>query len=295
MGPQVGPKTPINTSETLTSKEGSWEVPGRRLERSGEDLQPNEISGLVDLSVAYLEAMMARGRRPETLRAYSRDLAAFLGHVGDVKPDDVTSADMIAFLEQLSGEGKAGSSVVRARDVVRAFWSWLRSQGHAKTNPTEAIEADARWAEKRPRRREADVALEEIKAIVANLEVAEDRLVANLVAATGRPVSEVVGLETRQVLFVDDRHPEMPGGVAVLRMPGRRGGEQSVVVADPEVVSALERHVAGRDPSLPLCTVPMRTLQYRFRQAARDAGLPTVTLRDLRQVGASSEKIGPRS
>ena len=34
-GPRVGPKTPINASETHTSNEGSWEVPGRRLERSG--------------------------------------------------------------------------------------------------------------------------------------------------------------------------------------------------------------------------------------------------------------------
>ncbi|MBM3274179.1 MAG: site-specific integrase [Candidatus Sericytochromatia bacterium] len=253
-------------------------------------------AGILDLSVAFIDALMQKGRRPETLRAYSRDLAAFLGYVGDVQPGEVTSADVEAFLEQLSSEGKAISSIIRARDVVRAFWSWMRSEGRATGNPAhdmvrEATLEGGRFAKSvRTRGPVPDTAT--IDAIVARLWNPEDRLAATLIAATGLGASEVLALKAGQIMFVNDKHPEAPTGIAVVRIPATKGGERMVVVAQPDVVRELKRQTKGRDAQASLCQVPVRTLQHRFSQAAGDAGYPDVTLRDLRQSAGQGGMFG---
>lgn len=253
-----------------------------------------ENAGLLDLSVAFIDSLMQKGRRPETLRAYSRDLAAFLGYVGDVQPSDVTSADVEAFLEQLASEGKAIASVIRARDVVRAFWSWMRSEGRAAGNPADdLVRHETGRTIRIERRRGPAPDKTTIDEIVGRLWNPEDRLAATLVAATGLPASEILALRAGQVMFVNDRHPEAPAGIAVLRIPAGRGGERMVVVSEPDVVRELERQTRSRDPRAALCAVPVRSLQYRFRQAAEEAGHPGVTLRDLRHAGSSPKGLVP--
>lgn len=248
-------------------------------------------AGLLDLSVAYIDSLMQKGRRPETLRAYSRDLAAFLGYVGDVQPHEVTSADVEAFLEQLASEGKAIASVIRARDVVRAFWSWMRSEGRAAGNPADDFVREAtaheggQFARTQRRRGPAPDSFT-IENIVSRLWNPEDRLAATLVASTGLAATEILALRSEQVMFVNDRHPEAPTGIAVLRIPAAKGGERMVVVAEPDVVRELKRQTRSRDPRAALCAVPVRSLQHRFRLAAEDAGYPDVTLRDLRHAGS---------
>lgn len=250
-----------------------------------------ENAGLLDLSVAYIDSLMQKGRRPETLRAYSRDLAAFLGYVGDVRPNEVTSADVEAFLEQLASEGKAIASVIRARDVVRAFWSWMRSEGRAAGNPADDYVREASVLEggqfaRTQKRRGPAPDMATIENIVTRLWNPEDRLAATLIASTGLAATEILALRTEQVMFVNDRHPEAPSGIAVLRLPSPRGGERMVVVAEPDVVRELKRQTRSRDPQSALCAVPVRSLQHRFRQAAEDAGYPEITLRDLRHAGS---------
>ncbi len=257
-----------------------------------------ENAGLLDLSVAFIDSLMQRGRRPETLRAYSRDLAAFLGYVGDVVPSEVTSADVEAFLEQLASEGKAISSVIRSRDVVRAFWSWLRSEGMAAGNPADDFVRAASAFEggqfaRTQRRRGPAPDLSTIENIVSRLWNPEDRLAATLIAATGLGATEILALRAEQVMFVNDRHPEAPTGIAVLRIPAPRGGERMVVIAEADVVRELKRQTRSREPQAALCAVPVRSLQHRFRQAAEDAGYPDVSLRDLRHAGSENKSFFP--
>ncbi|MBM3271403.1 MAG: site-specific integrase [Candidatus Sericytochromatia bacterium] len=256
-------------------------------------------AGVLDLSVAFIEAMLERGRRPETLRAYSRDLACFLGFVGDVRPDEVTSADVQAFCEQLASEGKAIASVIRARDVVRAFYGWMRSEGWAAGNPADDMAREAileggdraRGATNRSRG-PATLDGAAIAAIVSRLWNPDDRLAATLIAATGLAASDVVALRIGQVMFVNDRHPEAPTGIAVLRLVtghGRVGPQQRmVVISEADVVRELKRRATrGAEGDAPLCPVALRTLTHRFRQAAIDAGHSDVTLRDLKHAAAA--------
>ncbi len=249
-------------------------------------------AGILDLSVAFIEAMLQRGRRPETLRAYTRDLAAFLGYVGDVRPDEVTSADVEAFCEQLASEGKAIASIIRARDVIRAFWSWMRSEGRAAGSPADDMAREASLegrsiARRATRSRGPAPDAATVAAIVSRLWNPDDRLAATLIAATGLGAGEVLALTAGQVMFVNDRHPEAPTGIAVLRIAAERGGERMVVISEPDVVRELKRTVRGADQAAPLCPVASRTLQHRFRQAATDAGYPDITLRDLKHVAAA--------
>jgi len=250
-----------------------------------------ENAGILDLSVAFIEAMLQKGRRTETLRAYSRDLAAFLGFVGDVRPSEVTSADVELFLEQLASEGKAIASVIRARDVVRAFWSWMRSEGRAAGNPADDLVREATAQEggrfaRAERRRGPAPDDKTVREIINHLWNPEDRLAATLIAASGLAASEILSLRASQVMFVNDKHPEAPTGIAVLRLPAPRGGERMVVVAEPDVVRELKRQTRSRSSEAPLCSVAMRTLQHRFHQAAADAGFSDITLRDLKQAGS---------
>jgi integrase len=122
--------------------------------------------------------------------------------------------------------------------------------------------------------------------IVTRLWNPEDRLAATLIAATGLAATEILALRTEQVMFVNDRHPEAPTGIAVLRIPAPRGGERMVVVSEPDVVRELKRQTRTREPRTALCAVPIRSLQHRFRLAAEDAGYPEVSLRDLRHAGS---------
>lgn len=247
--------------------------------------------GLLELSQTYLAAMQGKGRRPETLRAYARDLAVFVGFVGDVEPDRVTTAEIEGFLEHLSVEGKAASSIIRSRDVIRAFWGWMRQRGIASLNPTEALSHGPhleRMEPSRPKPSPEGASTDEIAAVLGHLSTSEDRLVTALVAVTGLAASDILGLRIENVSFMNDGHPEMPGGVVVLNLPGPVGAARRVVVAEPDLVRDLLRQVGDRAPADPIFQVPMRTLQHRFRLAARTAGVPDLTLRNVRRSGSVS-------
>lgn len=237
-------------------------------------MQKTEM-GLVDLSVAYIESMMVKGRRDETLRAHSLDVAALLGVVGDVRPEEVTSADVMGLLDQLAVEGKSIAAIIRVRDVIKAFFAWLKAIGQAVSNPAD-MDQSYRAPGRIQRISGPTLDAVQVSDIIGHLWSPEDRLFAGLMTETGLTASEVAALAVSNVRFVDNHHPEMPGGIAVLEGPKR-----IVIVAEPSIVFALQKQAEKGEGAL--FDVSRRTMQQRVQGAAREAGYAGVTLRDLRQ------------
>jgi integrase/recombinase XerD len=101
----------------------------------------SNLSILTDLYISHLK--VERGLRPNTIEAYSRDLAAF-GDFSEKKQIPITSItnrDISEFLAQLSRDGMSRRSQSRILSSLRGFFRYLREEKHIHTDPTEGLEA----------------------------------------------------------------------------------------------------------------------------------------------------------
>ena len=89
-------------------------------------------SDLVDL---YL----LRFDRPNTRRAYARDLESFFGSpvITLEMAREVTFPDVNAFIEALESKGKAPSTIRRRVTAIRGFFAWLVALGFLPLNPAD--------------------------------------------------------------------------------------------------------------------------------------------------------------
>jgi integrase/recombinase XerD len=142
-----------------------------------------------------------RGRSPNTLSAYRRDLrsyAAWLIERGRAVTD-VTEADVIAYIEALRARGLAPASVARSIVPVRGLHRFLAAEGRVPTDPSAHVE--------RPRvPRGLPKALNEeqigrlLAAPVGDGPIARrDRAMLEMLYGTGVRVSELVGLSLADV------------------------------------------------------------------------------------------------
>ncbi|MFM6980086.1 MAG: tyrosine-type recombinase/integrase [Micrococcales bacterium] len=170
-------------------------------------------SYLVDRYIGYLGA--AKGYSVNTQRAYSNDigeLVNFLHDVGRVQSEEITLDDLRDWLYRVSEAGAAKSTMVRKSASVRSFCNWLYRQGHHATDLGLRLKSP-----KTSRTLPKVVSRESLQAIFEQLERGAatgdanrllERLVIELLYASGMRVSELVGLNTsdidysRQLLMV---------------------------------------------------------------------------------------------
>lgn len=91
---------------------------------------------------SFLTALAGRGRAPNTVAAYGRDLAAyerFLRTRRGIAADAATNADVEAFVAYLEQAGRKRSSIARALVSVRAFHRHLVEQGGAASDPARSV------------------------------------------------------------------------------------------------------------------------------------------------------------
>jgi integrase/recombinase XerD len=150
----------------------------------------------------YLGALRSeRGASRNTLAAYGRDLADFLGFLQArrLEPPAVTPDDLVSWLERLRARGLAPASVARRLSAVRGFYRHLVREGQAPRDPTEHLDAP-RATRPLPRAlsRESASALVEAPdpGRPAGL---RDRAVLELLYATGMRASECLGLRLEDV------------------------------------------------------------------------------------------------
>ena len=146
----------------------------------------------IEKFIAYLKN--ERKMSPNTLEAYFRDVREFITFVeerGSSEPEDVTSTDIIAFLNSRKNMGKSAATVNRKLASVRAFFNFLMEDGDITSNPTSGI--------KSPRIEKKEIeylSLEEIDKLISapddSIKGCRDRAILEVLYATGIRVSELI-------------------------------------------------------------------------------------------------------
>jgi integrase/recombinase XerD len=150
----------------------------------------------------YLGALRSeRGASRNTLAAYGRDLADFLGflHARRLEPPAVTPDDLVSWLERLRARGLAPASVARRLSAVRGFYRHLVREGQAPRDPTEHLDAP-RATRPLPRALSREWASALVEAPDTGRPAGlRDRAVLELLYATGMRASECLGLRLEDV------------------------------------------------------------------------------------------------
>jgi site-specific recombinase XerD len=251
----------------------------------------------------YIRWLLAtRDLSPNTIRAYSGDLASFERYMGtDFKVQGIDQDSVISFIEQQKAAGLSPASLRRRAAALRGFCRWLLSQGLLVADSWSG----ATLALGRSRRLPRFLAAHELDRLIAFLARAahaeagrppdsrsvERRphesttlLAVTLMVATGVRVNESVSIRHQDI--------NLPG--RTLRLVGKGRRERQVFLPNDWIAGLTSAYIEAR-ASLgvehsrllfnlryePLTPPAMRS---RLAKAARSAGLATrVTPHMLRQ------------
>jgi integrase/recombinase XerD len=168
-----------------------------------------------------------RGRAPNTIAAYRRDLRSYVAWLGerDRSLADVVEADLLAYVRVLRDRGLAPASVARALVPIRALHRFLAEEGRAPHDPGAHVELP-----KVPRGLPKALSEEEVGRLLDapvgdGPIVLRDRAMLELLYGTGVRVSELVGLSLGDVDL----------DAALLRAFGKGSNERIVPVGVPAV------------------------------------------------------------
>jgi integrase/recombinase XerC len=168
---------------------------------------------------------LERGRSPHTVRAYRSDVAGLL--TGLAALPDLDLARVRGWLADAHAAGAARSTLARKAAAARTFTAWAHRRGLLPTDPGARVTApQARPALPTVLDREQAAAVADAAAARAQPDdpvSVRDRLVVELLYATGIRVAELCGLD------LDD----VDEGRRALRVLGKGDRERTVVYGVP--------------------------------------------------------------
>jgi integrase/recombinase XerD len=183
-----------------------------------------------------------RGRAPNTIAAYRRDLRSYISWLREVgrSLSDVTEADLLDYVRALRDRGLAPASIARALVPVRSLHRFLAEEGRAPSDPGAHLELP-----RVPRGLPKALSEEEVgrllDAPVGDDPVARrDRAMLELLYGTGVRVSELVGLSLGDIDL----------DTALLRAFGKGSKERIVPIGVPAVRSLVAWLGPGGRPEL---------------------------------------------
>jgi integrase/recombinase XerD len=142
-----------------------------------------------------------RGRSPNTLSAYRRDLRAYCAWLGERGLDlhAVGPADIEAYVAALRDAGRAPSSVARATVAVRSLYAFCAAEGLAEHDPAADVEPPGV-----PRGLPKALAEDEVQSLLAAVVGTDpvarrDRAILEVLYGTGMRISELVGMSLGDV------------------------------------------------------------------------------------------------
>ncbi len=186
----------------------------------------------------FLEHLdLERGLSPHTLRAYRGDLERFVTFLArdylnvapkDLRPGDVETAAVRAFLSAMTREGLARRSQARALSAVKSLFRFACLRGQLPANPASSVRTP-----KQEKTLPRHLRPGEIERLIEAPPVDEplgrrDRALLELLYATGLRVGELVSLDRHDV--------DLPA--RVLRVVGK-GGKERMVPFGTEAAKAL--------------------------------------------------------
>lgn len=165
---------------------------------------PPELAEAADGFERHLR--LERNRSVHTVRAYLGDVVAFLAHLaqlGGRRPQDIELATLRGWLGILRARGASRATLARRSAALRTFCAWALRAGLIDRDPGQLL-ASPRARRGLPAVLRADEAERLMSAAADGTEPREpvrlrDRLVVELLYATGIRVSELVGLDVDDV------------------------------------------------------------------------------------------------
>lgn len=173
-----------------------------------------------------------RGRAPNTLAAYRRDLVQYeeaLHELG-LTPATATPSDIERYVGALRRTKRSPASVARAVSSLRGLHRFLVDEGYAASDPTADVET-GRLPTRLPKAiAEADVA-RILDSVSGNDAISRrDRALLEVLYGTGARVSEAVGLNLS----------DLAGGDGLVRLYGK-GSKERLVPLGSHAARALAR------------------------------------------------------
>ncbi|TDZ77197.1 tyrosine recombinase XerC [Mycobacteroides salmoniphilum] len=188
-----------------------------------------QLTAILDEFAEHLA--LERGRSVHTQRAYRGDLTSLFDHLSAVNPDatlaDLSLPVLRSWLGAQARQGAARSTVARRTSAVKIFTAWATRRGLLQTDPAIRLQ--------QPKSRRTLPAVLRQDQAVAAMEAAHsgaeqddpmalrDRLIVEMLYATGIRVSELCGLDVDDI----DRSRK------VLRVLGKGDKERTVPFGGP--------------------------------------------------------------
>lgn len=187
---------------------------------------------------------LERGSSARTIEAYSRDLgrlAEFAAARGARGPGDLTTARLREFLFALKDLGLAPASIRRHLSAVRTWYRFLAAEGVVQDDPSDRLDAPARW-----RTLPAVLSVDDVDRLCAapTLDDAlcfRDRAMLELGYGAGLRVSEWIGLAVPDVLLEEQLVRVFGKGAKERLVPIGRRAIAAVAVYLRELRPRLER------------------------------------------------------
>ena len=214
---------------------------------------------------------------PHTLSNYQRDLTSLQRHCQQhqiASAEQLTEADIRAWVSQLHRRGLAGSSIQRSLSAARSFFNYLGRERGRPRNPAASVQAP-RKPRKLPKTLDADqvkqyLAFEEDSAIARR-----DRAIAELFYSSGLRLAELVAVDIDDI----DQHSKLltvtgkgnktrtvPVGSVALQAIARWLEVRPLPPADEQGSTALFTSTRGQ-------RISVRNIQARLKLQGRKSGM----------------------
>lgn len=251
------------------------------------------MSADAELVDRFLDDAWSRaGLRENTLAAYRSDLkglADWLAGRGPVSLATVSPEDLRDYLAYRHELGAKASSSARLLSSLRRFYRWTTKSGVSATNPTARL-VNPRRGRPLPK----TLSESQVEALLAQPDTAtdlglRDRAMLEVLYASGLRVSELVGLDGRQIDLVR----------GLVRVTGK-GGKERLVPLGEEAVDWVGRYLRESRPALAKGGADERlfitrrgsgmtrqAFWYRIRVHARAAEIEKVSPHTLRHAFAT--------
>jgi integrase/recombinase XerD len=201
------------------------------------------VSGPSEEFLSWLA--VERGRSPNTLAAYRRDLVRYEAVLADWGrcATDAGPGEVERFVDLLRREGQSPASVARVVSSVRGLHRFLADEGYAGSDPTGDVEAG-----RLPLRLPKALSEGEVTRILDSVSGEDpasrrDRALLEVLYGTGARVSEATGLDLT----------DLAGGDGLVRLYGK-GSKERLVPLGSHAAAALARWLEpeGRDRMAPV-------------------------------------------
>ena len=167
-----------------------------------------------------------RGRSPNTLASYRRDLARYEAALveGNRSPLDAGPGDVESYVAGLRRSGQSPASVARAVSSLRGLHRFLLEEGYAPSDPSADVEA-GRLPLRLPKALGEDVVTRILDSVGGDDPLSRrDRALLEVLYGTGARVSEVVGLNLVDLAAVDLAAVDLAVGARTGGAAGARSG-----------------------------------------------------------------------